>query len=807
MRTTRIRRLAKRLRLWRDGNLQGCFDGLRGSTVAGWAYDAQDSKRRVTVELFEGRQCVAQTEAKIFRGDLKAVGIGDGFHGFEIVIPREFLDGIPHNFHLKIDGRLLLTRTGFTFRESPPVALHPLCAPRGWPVEGWKPGPVQPVGCKAAAFLEFSMIDSPDVSIIVPVHNKAHITYQALASLLRNPSSYTYEVIVVDDGSSDETLNICGRVGGITVVRHERAMGFVKSCNDGAALARGKFVVLLNNDVEVTEHWLDELLWPFFSDKKVGLVGAQLIFADGRLQEAGGIIWSNGAAWNYGRGGDPLHPKYNYTRDVDYASGACLVVPKSLWDRVGGFDPAFAPAYYEDTDLAFRIRQEGFRTLCAPLAKIFHYEGVSSGTDLSVGMKRFQTVNEPKFRKRWATEFSSHGKDGQSPDLEKDRGVQRRALVLDALTPSPDKDAGSYAAIQEIKLLQALGFKVTFASENLLHVGDYTKALQRLGVECLYAPYYRSFSEIFEQRGAEFSVIYITRYYVARKAIELARMFAPTAKVIMNNADLHFLRQLRAAVTSGDNDQLKIAKATREEELSVMAQVDLVLSYSDVEQAVILSHNAELTRVARCPWVLEFPPSIPEFEHRSDIAFLGSYGHEPNVDAVEYFVSMVMPILRRTLPGIRFRIYGSNASNRIHALASSDVVVEGYVSSVGQVYTSCRVFVAPLRSGAGIKGKVLGAFAHGVPCVLSPIAIEATQAREGIDALVAADPTSWATNIEALYREEHLWRSISKSSRALAERLYSFEAGLAGMTTALEAAGISGVRRNLRHAEKISRLA
>lgn len=638
--------------------------------------------------------------------------------------------------------------------------------------------------------LTFPAHEAPDVSIVMPVHNKFEVTYNGLASLLLADNKASFELILVDDGSTDETCAAPGLISGIRYVRHEDAQGFVRSCNHGASLARGRYVVMLNNDVEVTNRWLDELIWPFEQFERVGLVGSKLLYPNGRLQEAGGIVWGSGAAWNYGRNGNPFEPRFNYTRQVDYISGASIMLPRALWNELGGFDEAFVPAYYEDTDLAFRVRRAGYKTLYAPLSRVVHFEGVSSGTSVESGIKKYQKINQPKFRARWAANYRNNGIEASDPDLVKDRNVALRALLLDSQTPTPDKDAGSYAAVQEMRLLQSLGFKISFASESLVFQGQYTEALQRMGVECLYAPYYLSLPQILERRGGEFDLVYITRYSVASNIIDAVRRWAPRAKIILNNADLHFLREMRLAIAKGDREQLRASLDTRSAELAVMNKVDLVLSYNEVEHAVIMSHNLDTTQVAKCPWVVDAPEHVPAFGPRKDVAFLGGFGHSPNVEAVEYFVGKVMPLLRKRLPGVNFLVYGSNVPESVRELAAADVIIKGYVHDVAQVYDTCRVFVAPLLSGAGIKGKVIGALAHGVPCVLSPVAAEGTEIRSGLEAFVASDPAAWADQIAKLHENEPVWSSMSEAARRFARERFSFEQGKNLMRLAVEGVGI-----------------
>ncbi|MBL0039463.1 MAG: glycosyltransferase family 2 protein [Xanthomonadales bacterium] len=222
---------------------------------------------------------------------------------------------------------------------------------------------------------------SPRASIVIPVYNKWRYTEACLRSLAKETQRSGFEVIVVDDGSSDETWERLQQVEGITAHRNAENLGFVGSCNAGAALARGEYLVFLNNDTQVAPNWLDTLLDTFDQHPRVGTVGSQLVYPDGRLQEAGGIVFSDSSGWNYGRFGDPRDPACNFVREVDYCSGAAIAIPRALFEQRGGFDARYAPAYYEDTDLAFQVREAGLRVLYQPASTVFHFEGVSASTD------------------------------------------------------------------------------------------------------------------------------------------------------------------------------------------------------------------------------------------------------------------------------------------------------------------------------------------------------------------------------------------------------------------------------------------
>lgn len=641
--------------------------------------------------------------------------------------------------------------------------------------------------------LDFPRVEHPTVSVVVPVHNKFNVTYYCLAALLFAANDTSFEVVVVDDGSSDETLELARLAPNITLCRNETAQGFVRACNLGVANSRGDYVVLLNNDTEPTVGWLDELLAAFGRFDAVGMAGSKLLYPDGRLQDAGGIVWGSGNPWNYGRLGNSHDPRFSYARQADYLSGAALMLPRKVWDEVGGLSDEFAPAYFEDTDLAFKVRDKGYTTWFVPSSVVYHFEGLSNGTDVtSTGLKRFQEINRPKFQRKWAQAFKDHGDEGQLPDRVKDRGILGRVLFIDHRIPKQDRDAGSYAAVTEMRLVQSLGYKVTFAALDLAYLGHYNDDLNKLGIETVHSPFYMTVEDFLRERGGEFDAVYITRYNVAQKVIEEVRQHAPQARVLFCNADLHFLREMRAAVHTGDEAALEKAVAVRDEELAIMRAADVVLSYNEVEHAVILSHNLLESTVVTCPWVVESRPvaGVPAFAGREGIAFLGGYLHPPNVEAVDFFVKEILPRLREELPGVVFNIYGSAMPERFNELADANIRPVGWVTSVEQVYDTNRLFVAPLLTGAGIKGKVLGALAHGIPSVLSPVAAEATGVRDGYDCVIARDIDEWVSSIVRLYDDPVAWQQMSLSAMEFTHRQYSFENGRVLMRRAFEAAGL-----------------
>jgi glycosyltransferase involved in cell wall biosynthesis len=431
-----------------------------------------------------------------------------------------------------------------------------------------------------------------------------------------------------------------------------------------------------------------------------------------------------------------------------------------------------------------------------PASVVYHFEGMTSGTDVSSGFKKYQEVNRPKFKRRWASACTGFGQEGKMPDLEKDRGIVGRVLFIDYTTPQADKDAGSYAAIQEMKLVQSLGYKVTFLPENMAHVGAYTNDLERNGIEVITAPFYPSIPSFLEKRGAEFDAFYITRYYVAQSTIDKIRQVAPRAKILFNNADLHFLRQFRSALSNNDAAAMEAARDVRREELEIICKADVTLSYNEIEHSVILSHTEGAAKVVKCPWVVDLPADVAPFETRSGLSFLGGFKHYPNVDGIKWFTSTVMPLFvskpGKLSPPIHLSIYGSAMGEDIKALASDTITPVGFVDNIADSYDRHRIFIAPLLSGAGIKGKVLGALAHGVPCILSPVAAEGIGLRHGHDCLIAQTPDQWVKAVLQLYDDPKLWARMSDNARTYVADSFSFETGRTMMRAAFEAVEMFG---------------
>ena len=296
--------------------------------------------------------------------------------------------------------------------------------------------------------IHFPKESSPLVSIIIPVHNQFNYTYACLRSIAENTGTIRYEILVADDCSSDFTTEISKIIPNITVVKNNSQVYFLRNCNNAALKAKGDYLLFLNNDTQVQKNWLSPLVELLEKEPQIGLTGSCLVYPDGKLQEAGGIIWNDGSAWNYGNGKNPAMPEYRYVKEVDYISGASIMIRNSIWKQLGGFDEKFAPSYCEDSDLAFSVRKLGYKVVYQPASIVVHFEGVSNGRDTSTGIKAYQLANQKNLFNKWKNVLAQeHLKNGTDSFLARDRSqIKKRILIFDHRVPCYDRDAWSINA-------------------------------------------------------------------------------------------------------------------------------------------------------------------------------------------------------------------------------------------------------------------------------------------------------------------------------------------------------------------------
>lgn len=632
--------------------------------------------------------------------------------------------------------------------------------------------------------LRFPKVESPVVSIVIPVYNQIHYTYACLVSILEHTTDVSYEVIIADDVSTDATSHLNDYAEGLVICRNSTNQGFLRNCNNAARSARGKYVMFLNNDTKVTEGWLSSLVNLIESDETIGMVGSKLVYPDGRLQEAGGIIWSDGSGWNYGRLDDPEKPEYNYVKDVDYISGAAILLSNELWKQIGGFDTRFAPAYCEDSDLAFEVRKAGYRVVYQPLSRVIHFEGISNGTDVEgSGLKRYQIANSKKLKEKWAAEFQKQCENNGNPDpfRARERSVGKEIiLVVDHYVPTYDRDAGSRTTFQYLKMFLKKGYVVKFLGDNFLHEEPYSTQLQQMGIEILYGQEYQvKIWDWLKDHGDDIAFAYLNRPHIATKYIDYIKENT-SIRVIYYGHDLHFLREGREYALTGDVERRQAAEYWKSIEMSLMYKADMSYYPSCIERDAIKAVDEDIPVKDIVAYVYEeFMDDIrDDFAKREGLLFVGGFAHPPNADAVLWFAREIYPLIREKMD-VPFYVVGSKVTDEIKALEQpgNGIVIKGFVSEeeLAELYRSSRIVVVPLRYGAGVKGKVIEALYNGAPIVTTSIGAEGIPAADDV-MLVEDMPRGFADAVVDLYRNPDECRSMCYKTQEYIREYYSVEA-------------------------------
>jgi len=605
----------------------------------------------------------------------------------------------------------------------------------------------------------------PEVSVLMPLFNRAELTLRALRALAKiaEPS---LEVVLVDNGSTDRTAALLDRLDGARCLRNRDNQGFLRATNLAAAAARGRALLMLNNDVEVAPGSVAAALATLDSAADVGAVCARLVLPDGSLQEAGGIIWQDGSCLGYGRAGDPRAPEFSFQRDVDYGSAAFLLTPRAVWTELRGFDSGFAPAYYEDSDYCARLWQTGRRVVYQPAARVTHFEFASSTsreTALAMQSKHReiffakhrawlagQSLADPA-RALWARSRPSHA---------------RRILVLDDRVPHGWLGAGFPRANHLLRILVELGWQVTLCPLSEPHEAwDAVYLDVPATVEVMLGVGATGLPGFLERRPGFFDCVLVSRPHNLQRL--LVAQSPVRSRVIYDAEALFAEREVAARRLRGEAVSEKEAARLLEDELAQARDATAVLTVGPRERAQIELPGAPA--VFTVGHALQPVPTAPPFAERRGFLFVGALHDEssPNVDSVQWLVREVWPRVQACLgPTAALDLVGETTLAEVLRLAGASVRVWGKLDDLTARYEQARVFVAPTRFAAGLPFKVHHAAAHGVPVVATPLLAQQLGWQGGRDLLVADDAQAFADACVRVHEDAALWQRLREAALA-----------------------------------------
>jgi glycosyltransferase involved in cell wall biosynthesis len=439
-----------------------------------------------------------------------------------------------------------------------------------------------------------------------------------------------------------------------------------------------------------------------------------------------------------------------------------------------------------------KVTQSGLRVIYQPASTVYHLEGATSGTNLESGAKSYQVTNSQKLAQRWSGFLMDHRNNGEDAHNEKDRFIQKRVLFIDHAVPKPDQDAGSVTAINTMLILREFGFQVTFTTvDPISRDFEYVKLLQKLGVEVLFSPFSASLSQHLIEHGDRYNLVFSCRPEPTAEALPLVRQHCPNAPVIFHTMDLHFLRKEREAKVLQDWSSHKSSEYLKELETWLSARVDITIIHNQFEKDTLVELGVPEEKIMETPLLLNIQKHRKGFSEREGIVFVGGFSHSPNLDAISFFCDQIMPLLTKENPEIVLNIIGSNVTDAVTALEKDNVKVIGFVDDLAEVLGSARLSVAPLRYGAGVKGKVGKSLSTGTPVVGSEIAFEGMRLTEGEGFQIATNPSQFVEIICNLYSNEKSWNHISLNGHNAAKRLWGFHAAASSIDSILKTVGIA----------------
>ena len=600
-----------------------------------------------------------------------------------------------------------------------------------------RPGAVQPESGEpaqpVATPIRLDTSEKPRISLIVLASRSRVPVRSSLNALASHRPEVAHEVLVA--GADAEALN---DVEGVRAIDAAAGAEVPRLLAAAVADARAEKLIFIDAGCVPGAGAVDLLYAAAVADS-TAIVGGSLADVHGQLVAAGLRVLENGGVKPRGAGERADAARFGFFTEVDALGPGAIAMTRATFEALGGVSAAadsFESAAYE---LSVSARLAGRRVFVQPRAL---FQSSTAGSALE--------------RLRSARAAS------ESSNIDWPSRRERPTLVLiDAIMPTPDQDSGSLRIVRLMQAVQSLGMHVVFFPANGSCHGDYGDQLRDLGIE-VYCNWQPRAEAWFRNHGAGVAAVLVSRHHIAGRYADLIRRHAPQARFIFDTVDLHYLREQREAELRNDDQRRADAARTRQQEIGVMKSADVTLVVSPVERELLLRENPGLVvEVVSNIHEPEPESSRADFGQRSGVLFVGGFRHPPNVDAAQWLVWDIWPRVRRQLPDAELMLVGSNITEEVRALSGDGVTVMGFVPDLDALLRRVRLTVAPLRFGAGVKGKINSSMSFGVPAVATAVAVEGMGLVDGEDVLVADDAVTFADQIVRAYTDSALWRRLA----------------------------------------------
>ena len=615
--------------------------------------------------------------------------------------------------------------------------------------------------------LELNTSLSPEVSIIIPFYNQFDYTYNCLRSIARQYPQVDIEVILIDDNSSEKIdFSLLKK---IKIIKNEENLGFLRSVNKGISAAKGKYIYLLNNDTQVHAGFLDELIYVFENFENVGAVGSMLLNSDGSLQEAGSFFLSDKSPTQIANK-KIYTPEINYIYQTDYCSGCSLMFERlNSENELNLFDENFVPAYFEDADLCFQLKyHQGKNIYYTPFSKVTHFNGVSYQNEdrkKNEHKSALFVTNHDRFKNKWQKELNTIKSKNKWERIEELYG-DKQIIFFHERVPQYDNNSGELRLTEIIKTYKNLGYNVTLIAPKNTIKNRYNIFFQKLGVRLFYkytaAADLRLFIRRFFNKAP---LIWYSASEMCLKYFKFSKVHFPESKTIFDMIDIHHLRYQRALMVNPNNKKYKRRfKRYYKNEKKAAQLVDIVIPISEDEAIYMHTFTPGIKTlvISNIHYVKINIDSVPDFESRKDILFIGST-HHPNIDAVNFLKDDILPLVWHKYPDLKLNVIG-DLKNSFTDPLHPNIILHGYIQDITPQFLTHKMMVAPLRYGAGVKGKIGQAFEYGLPVVTSSTGAEGMYLKHNKNALLADDAAEFAEHIIKLLSDKQTWQTLKGNS-------------------------------------------